>query len=110
CNVVAGSHGGPYSQRSDLIQEARDCCKVDWTLGEPMIQGRVAAFMGHDFADCAVMFEKVDTLESELTEEQANRIFRLGQYLAILNWDDTKHLLDAFEMYRRLGKALKVTV
>ena len=103
-------NAGPFRDRASLIEEAKACCQMLPWSGLPAIKGNIAPFMAHDFADCVATFIQAATLSTSLTTGEANRIFRLGEYLAILSWESTAKALDAVELSRKTQGKLEVFV
>jgi predicted acylesterase/phospholipase RssA len=110
---LANAHipmGLRIANRTALAKALSACCGGP-TESAPIYGGsNLIPFMVYDFANCVVTFLRVRTLETQLTPSQANQVFRLGAYLAVLNWRASVELLDMVEKYRQQGgKGLDLT-
>jgi predicted acylesterase/phospholipase RssA len=99
------------SRRRALLRRVLQCCETARpNQYEPYLPDNLAVVLANDFADCVDAFERTGTLEIDITHDDAERIYRLGQYLVVLNWDSLQAAIGDFEKYHKSDVHLKVAV
>ena len=81
------SISGPSPDGSGIVR-----CEQEQTDPER----RLYCMIARDMWDCVVAFANTSTLDDQMDEVTARRIYRLGQYLALINKPAISYYLDAF--------------
>ncbi|HWS85557.1 MAG TPA: patatin-like phospholipase family protein [Pyrinomonadaceae bacterium] len=74
----------------DSLNELRG--KVAYGI-DPGLLGRTQGNVVREFVDCSEVFLRTSTLTDHFDDEDAAKLYRLGQFLVALNWPYIKHQL-----------------
>jgi NTE family protein len=84
--LVADMPEGERKKKAEALLAL--CCQ------DPDFQKQVKEILVADLSTCVDAFLRASTLRDQFDGDDANNIFRLGQYLVILNWPHLKDKLD----------------
>jgi uncharacterized repeat protein (TIGR01451 family) len=88
----------PYKLQNDVLTAHDHIDPFGSRTGEKLVANwGLVTFLEQDWEECVRAFLRTTTLEDNLADGRADRIFRLGQYLVILNWPTIQERLDESE-------------
>ncbi|HEV8431657.1 MAG TPA: patatin-like phospholipase family protein [Pyrinomonadaceae bacterium] len=73
-------------------------------LRDDEIVGKFWNLLGDDLKNCVEVFRHTSTLDDRLSPESVNSLYRLGQYLVVLNWPSIRKQLESHPAQAKLSQ------